>query len=223
VVFVGPSLPELVGCASAAVRPPIRRGDLPAVVSAGARTVAIIDGEFGQSRAVSAFEIRAALAAGVALWGASSIGALRAVECARAGMRGVGWVFDGFRTGALAADDEVALLFDPRTRRAVTVPLVDVRWVLEVLVRDGEVTEAAAAAAVALAAVIPYQDRSLTALERAARERDSAALARAVRWFQARPAEASRKRLDALALLHALGLIAIEDADRGSAMRSEAT
>jgi TfuA protein len=209
-IFVGPSLPDLVRCSSAAVLPPIRRGDLPAIVAAGARTVAIVDGEFGQSRAVSVFEIRAALAAGVAVWGASSMGALRAVECARAGMRGVGWIFDGFRTGMLSADDEVALRFDPRSRRAVTVPLVDVRWVLDVLRREGEVTADAAAAAVSEAAAIPYQDRTPSAL--AQRAAECAALSRVVQFLWTRPAEASRKQLDAQQLLRVLGWDATETA-----------
>src|SRR3569832_1918730 len=89
-VFLGPSLPrEEAGKAlplPVTWRPPFWCGVLLWVVAAGARRVAIVDGEFGQSLAVSVTEIKAALARGVEVWGASSMGALRAAECAGLGM-----------------------------------------------------------------------------------------------------------------------------------------
>ena len=45
--------------------------------------VGIIDGVFDQALSVSVFEIRAALKRGVIIWGAASMGALRAVEVQR--------------------------------------------------------------------------------------------------------------------------------------------
>src|SRR5215203_3507429 len=113
VVFLGPSLDftEAETHLKALYLPPIRRGDLPKVIAEGARTIGIIDGEFGQSLAVSVMEIRAGLEQGIHVWGAASMGALRAAECQSLGMSGVGWIFQGYVDGSLRADDEVALLF----------------------------------------------------------------------------------------------------------------
>src|SRR4030095_12095643 len=95
VVFLGPSLEsdEALGHLPAHYLAPIRRGDLPAVIANGARSVGIVDGEFGQSLAVSVMEVCAALRQGVRIWGAASMGALRAAECRSMGMTGGGSIF----------------------------------------------------------------------------------------------------------------------------------
>src|SRR6202171_5179793 len=139
VVFLGPSLDsnEAATHLQARYLPPIRRGDLPTVIADGARFIGIVDGEFGQSLAVSVMEVCSGLKQGVQIWGAASMGALRAAECQSMGMVGVGWIFQKYVEGALRADDEVALLFDPRSRRATTIPLVNVRWALQVAIEEG--------------------------------------------------------------------------------------
>src|SRR4051794_11249106 len=111
VVFLGPSLPreDAERLLDGEYRRPIRRGDL-ADVPAGS-PVLIIDGEFDQSFSVSPREILAQLDRGTAVFGASSMGALRAAELAPCGMQGIGWVFESYRSGRIAGDDEVALTF----------------------------------------------------------------------------------------------------------------
>jgi hypothetical protein len=135
VVFVGSSVTdrdlEWAG-GWAEVRPPIRRGDLPDVVSEGYGLIGIIDGEFFQNLAVSPKEILAALYTGRTVVGGASMGALRAAELSRYGMHGVGVVFRWYRSGIVTRDDDVALKYaaDDGIYRPLTVPMVNVRWVV---------------------------------------------------------------------------------------------
>jgi len=133
VVFLGPSLPLEEATAllpGASFRPPIRRGDLRPLLDDPPPAVGIVDGEFFQGLAVSPKEILPLLRRGVAVFGASSMGALRAVELEGHGMRGVGRIFELFRSGRLIADDEVALVFCPATLRPLAEPLVNIRLAL---------------------------------------------------------------------------------------------
>jgi hypothetical protein len=210
-VFLGPSLPreeaETVLPLPVTWCPPIRRGDLPRALAAGARRVAILDGEFGQSLAVSVTEIKVALARGVEIWGASSMGALRAAECAGLGMRGVGWIYRGFASGLLQADDEVALLFNPWSGEAVTLPLVSFRWSLALAKAEGRVPAAAEPDLLAAARRVRYTERTLDSLRAAARHQPWEEPMRALLdWMESEPLHADRKRLDALQLLERLAL-----------------
>jgi hypothetical protein len=207
VVFLGPSLPaaEAAERLPALFRPPARRGDLPEAVRRGARRIALVDGEFGQSLAVSVSEVRAALAAGVEVWGASSMGALRGAECRRLGMRGVGWIYRGYVQGRLLADDEVALLFEPRSGRAVTVPLVNVRWSLLYAYSEGLLPAAMLEPVLATARRVGFAERTPEALLAAARALPCRpAMEALVDLLRRQPLRTDRKRLDALELLEAM-------------------
>jgi len=142
VVFTGPSLRPQEGAAllDATFLPPVKRGDLVRLSAWKPRMVGIIDGEFYQNLAVTPKEVLALLDAGVAVYGAASMGALRAVELERYGMVGVGSVFRLFRKGVLDADDEVALVYDKETYRPVSEPLVNTRYALRAAVRRGILT-----------------------------------------------------------------------------------
>ncbi len=181
--------------------PPIRRGDLDRATAQGAERILIIDGEFGQSLSVSISEIRAALRRGVEVWGASSMGALRAAECGVLGMRGVGWIYSAFREGTLTDDEEVALLFDPYGFRAITVPLVNIRWAVQHLARERSLNAEAAERVVTLARHMPFQARTLETLESEARLRGVPEMLVVTRWMRQRPQLSDRKRLDAIGLL----------------------
>jgi len=150
VIFTGPSLhpSEAASLLDAEYRPPIKRGDLVPLVHSKPRAVGIIDGEFYQSLAVSPKEVLSLLEAGVAVYGAASMGALRAVELWRYGMVGVGSVFRLFRRGVLDADDEVALAYSSETYRAVSEPLVNTRYQLRAAARQGILTRTEAVAIV---------------------------------------------------------------------------
>jgi TfuA protein len=128
-VFLGPSLSrhraETILAANYA--PPIKRGDIPKAVQQGARAIAIIDGSFYRTFSVSPFEILTALRQGVKIYGASSMGALKAVECEPFGMIGVGKIFRWYHSGKIEAEDEVAIVFDAESLQALSVPLVNMR------------------------------------------------------------------------------------------------
>lgn len=135
-VFVGPTLPGAevhARLSGAVVRGPIAVGELLDIV-AGARRrrphrIAIIDGYFERMAAVWHKEILLALEAGIAVFGASSMGALRAAELAPFGMVGVGSIYRAFARGTLVADDEVAVAHLPAEHgyRVVSDALVNLR------------------------------------------------------------------------------------------------
>lgn len=139
VVFLGPSMAveDARDILDAEYRPPIQRGDL-GTMPAG-MLVGVIDGIFQHSAAVSPREIHRAVERGVRILGSSSMGALRALEIE--GMTGVGHIFEMYRDGLIISDDEVALAFDPESHRAVTVPLVNIRFAVGQLVRSGTLNQ----------------------------------------------------------------------------------
>ena len=174
-VFVGPSLPRAQVEAlipGASILPPVAHGDL---LRAGARAgdlVLIIDGLFLQAAPVRHKEILALLADGVSVIGSSSMGALRAAELYQYGMRGVGEVFELYRSGVIDGDDEVAVIHttDDGEYRALSEPLVSIRVAIGEAARDGAINAATAATLLRIAKALPFRLRSRRMLVRCARE-----------------------------------------------------
>lgn len=131
VVFLGPTLSrkDAEALLAAEFRPPAGRGDVYRAFRDGFQTIILIDGEFHGRPAVWQREIADVIAEGAAVHGASSIGALRAAELWPFGMVGHGRIFELYRSGSLAADDEVALLYGPAELGypALSEPLVNLR------------------------------------------------------------------------------------------------
>jgi hypothetical protein len=170
VIFVGPSLhPNLVRnrIPNAIIRPPIRRNDLYGAREAGYQEFLILDGEFGQTFAVSPREIVDVLRDGAQVIGASSMGALRAADCYPAGMVGVGLIYRGFRMGFLTSDDEVAVItgIEPPFE-ALSIPLVNIRFNLNRAVRHGHITQSSAEEIMEGTRAVHFSRRILTALLR---------------------------------------------------------
>ncbi len=115
--------------------PPIKRGDL-AMLPVDTKAIGIIDGEFYQSLAVTPKEILELLERGIIVYGASSMGALRATELHAYGMIGIGEIFRKYKEGVIDADDEVAQLYEPQTFAPCSQPLVNIRHALELAVRS---------------------------------------------------------------------------------------
>jgi hypothetical protein len=84
-------------------------------------------------------EILWALAQGVHVFGASSIGALRAAELARFGMVGIGSIFHDLEAGRIEDDDEVAVEHGPVELGYLPLSeaMVDIRATLETAVANG--------------------------------------------------------------------------------------
>ena len=144
-VFLGPSLALAEArriCPDAQFHPPVRFGDLYALGGDPPGQVLLIDGVFHDDTPVWQREILELLQAGWQVLGASSMGALRALELEPYGMVGLGTIFEWYRSGAIEGDDEVALLHGVAEvgYLPLTVPLVDVRHVLGELEAQGALT-----------------------------------------------------------------------------------
>jgi hypothetical protein len=135
-IFVGPSLDLHTArtvLPDAVFLPPAKQADLIGALGAyQPDVIGLIDGSFGQSLSVWHKEILFALEQGVAVLGAASMGALRAVELGPFGMQGVGEVYGWFSAGVLQDDDEVAVLHAPAEQgfRPITEPMVNIRATL---------------------------------------------------------------------------------------------
>jgi hypothetical protein len=125
------SIDEARGILPGAVfHPPAAQGDLlSAVDQDGAEILGLIDGTFHQSLSVWHNEICYLLSRGITVYGASSMGALRAVETERFGTIGIGCIYRWYRDGIITGDDEVALVHGDEHSdfRPVSVPLVNIR------------------------------------------------------------------------------------------------
>ncbi|GAA1029438.1 TfuA-like protein [Virgisporangium ochraceum] len=161
-LFVGPSLPDIRSCDDITVRPPVAAGDLIELDVEVGDAVGIIDGYFHQAQAVPHKEILDLMARGATVFGAASIGALRAAELADHGMVGVGGIFEDYRDRVLWADDEVALMHGTAEDgyRPLSEPLVNTRAKLVEASRQGLCDPETADRIVGELGAMPYRDRS---------------------------------------------------------------
>ncbi|PZM15546.1 TfuA-like protein [Rhizobium tubonense] len=163
-VFVGPSLPDAAAVARAdiEIRPPAIQGDILAAVKSGACAIGLIDGNFESVAPVWHKEILFALSMGVQVLGAASMGALRAAECAAFGMVGVGEIYEGYVSGRLFDDADVALLHGPPELDWIplTIPIVNVTATLDWLSARDRLSAHEVAALAEAAGRIFYKDRT---------------------------------------------------------------
>lgn len=200
VIFVGPSIrPALVREAVQGVRgpvailPPAAQGDLAdAVARYRPNAVGLIDGRYERVPSVWHKEILWALSEGVHVWGAASMGALRAAETAAYGMVGIGQVYSWYAQEWCTRDDDVAVahLGPDEDWRPVSLPTVDVLAATQVGVDRGHLDEAAASRWLARARDIPYPRRDWASVvagplpawlpTQSVKERDALALLKAL-------------------------------------------
>ncbi len=204
VFFVGPSLPQAHEYASPdiSIRPPATQGDLLAAVHEGATVIGLVDGGFEYTAAVWHKEILFALSQGVIMFGAASMGALRAAECATYGMIGVGAIYHAYANGELVDDADVALLHAPPDMgsRALTVPMVNVRATVYKLVRTGSLQASTGEEIIHSADQIFFKQRTWKRVADAIRpreERDKLAVLLTREYVD-------QKRLDAIELIEAI-------------------
>lgn len=208
-VYSGPTVPaarvrEVVP--GAVTHPPVRHGDLMRLGAGPGDTVLIIDGLWHQSAPVRHKEILALLADGVAVVGAASMGALRAAELAPYGMVGVGRIFEDFRSGALDADDEVAVLHTD-DGLPLSEALVNLRAALTRAAADGQLADTEADRLTELARSLAYTSRSWATLGRlAAADGLGSAFSRADAWRRTHPCDAKRDDAERALALLAVGL-----------------
>lgn len=171
-VFVGPSLPlqQRVRLPQERfdLRPPAARGELAALNETklpGTSIVALIDGLMVGAYGPSIDETRILVESGHIVFGASSLGALRAAELCSHGMLGVGWVYKQFVSGALHCDsDLLAALYGDRSGNPLTVPQVNIIYGLRELVRGGELSLRHAELLEGKLRRLTYQERTSNAI-----------------------------------------------------------
>jgi hypothetical protein len=215
IVFTGPTLPtaEAAALLPATILPPARQGDIwRAVHEHRPVVIALIDGVFLHDPAVWHREILWALTEGVHVFGAASMGALRAAELAPFGMQGVGKVFEAYRDGIWPGfaepfedDDEVAVIHAPAelAHKPLSDAMVDLRDTLRAAADAGLLTAPEALAITTQLKALPFGERSIARLVALAADTlDQATTTNLRAWLP--HGTVARKRLDALALLDKL-------------------
>lgn len=141
IVFLGPSLalPDAkMILPNACYHAPASCGDILRVLRLNPDQIAIIDGMYETTGAIWHKEILVALEAGVAVFGAASMGALRAAELHQFGMQGIGEIFRQFADGTLTDDDEVAVLHQGYTEGYAPIndAMINIRITLDAAVKN---------------------------------------------------------------------------------------
>ena len=202
IVFLGPSLAhdvarEVFDCD---FRPPAGRGDVLSAALEAPPVIGLVDGRFDSLPSVWHKEILWAMSAGIPVYGAASMGALRAAELDRFGMCGVGRVYRAYRDGILEDDDEVAVAHAGMDEgwRLLSDAMVDVRHSLDGARRAGVISQAEAGRLTALVKRTFYARRSLRGVLELHRDDHRQLQA----WLTANPA--SVKEQDVVELLRRL-------------------
>ena len=197
IVFAGPTLSPQ-DAPDFEFRPPAAQGDLYCAARERPAAIGLIDGYFDERPAVLHKEILWALAEGIPVYGAASMGALRAAELHVFGMRGIGRIFEDYRDGRVTADDAVAVEHGPHETGYVSLsePLVNIEATMARAVREGIAGADEADAVCAQAKALHYRDRTWRGLL------DDPSHAHLKHWVLANRVD--QKRIDALQMLAAM-------------------
>jgi hypothetical protein len=146
---------------------PATLGSIYLAVVAGYERIGLVDGVFGNVPSVWHKEILFALSHGVAVYGSSSMGALRAAELHLYGMRGVGEIFRLYRNSTFLDDDEVCLIHAPHEGRysPYSLPMVNIRKTLRRLRRTGGISRRNEQALSSLLKAAHFSERTYELLE----------------------------------------------------------
>lgn len=171
VVYVGPTISaEEVRriAAEAEVLPPVESGSLLRERFGAGDVVVILDGYYRDRPSVRHKEILQLVGAGVVVIGAASMGALRAAELDGFGVRGVGRVYEWYRSGRVWGDDEVAVKHMLDGYRGQSVALVNLRYGCEVAVRKQVVGAPVAEVLIDAAKSLVFDERSWSRIRQVA-------------------------------------------------------
>lgn len=213
-VFLGPTLTpaEASTHLDAVYLPPVQQGDVLRLLGDRPRVIGIVDGLFRTVPSVWHKEILVALERGVHVFGAASMGALRAAELSRFGMRGIGRIYEQFADGTFEDDDEVAVLHASAELgfRELSVAMVNVRDAIEQAVVAGVIDRPDGELLVRHAKATHYAQRSFDALVRQARTSWPEARATALASFL-QSYGPSLKQRDAIEMLDAIAELVKQD------------
>ncbi len=162
IVFAGPSIVGVNIPDEIDLRPPAKQGDIYLATLDSSEPIGLIDGYFEGVPAVWHKEILWALAHGIPVLGASSMGALRAAELDHFGMIGVGRIYEGFRDGLYEDDDEVALHHSPPEvgYAPLSIAMVNIRATIDKAIAGGIISVEQGANMIVGAKSLYYGDRN---------------------------------------------------------------
>ncbi|MGF1430816.1 TfuA-like protein [Kitasatospora sp. LaBMicrA B282] len=206
-VFLGPSLPVELARAEldATYHPPVSCGDVTELVldREPPACIVIIDGLFEQVPTVWHKEILFALSRGTRVFGASSMGALRAAELHEFGMDGVGGIFERFASGEYQDDDEVTIVHAPAEEgyQPLSEAMANLRAGLASALAAGAITAATHDLLVAAAKGTFYPERSWGQVHASGKQLGVPAEELAALREHVRTERPDAKRADALAVL----------------------
>jgi hypothetical protein len=208
VIFAGPSLPPSLRPSDPALiwKPPVRQGELYQAALTRPAIIGIVDGYFEVTPTVWHKEILWAMAQGIHVYGCASIGALRAVELAPFGMKGIGKIYEAFRDGIIEDDDEVAVLHGPEELGypPITEAMVNIRGTLDRALAEGVLDGRLAGRLAEIAKRLFYKDRTypMIFLRGIQQGISAAALENLTRWLP--DGRMDLKSLDSLGMLEAI-------------------
>ncbi|MGZ8890478.1 MAG: TfuA-like protein [Nitrososphaeraceae archaeon] len=131
IIFLGPSLQinKAKKIINADFRPPAKKGDfINLSLLSEKREIVLIDGVFLQEYPPTPIEVFQVINnKNFKVYGASSIGALRAVELEKFGMKGIGKIFELFKKNIVNSDDEIAVTFDS-DYNLLSEAMIDIRY-----------------------------------------------------------------------------------------------
>lgn len=203
--FIGPTISakEVRAEVDAICLPPVSQGDVYRVALKKPTAIVIIDGYFERVPAVWHKEILWAMSEGIHVFGASSMGALRAAELADFGMVGVGWIFEAYRDGILEDDDEVAVAHgtEETGHAPVSEAMANIRRTLEAAEVAGVLTASTRTQLEKIGKDAFYAERSYAALFAIGKEAGlpQHELLRFKDWV--REGRVNQKKVDAIAAL----------------------
>ena len=205
IIFAGPSLPPSVRPADSRLvwQPPARQGDVHRAALQRPAAIGLIDGYFDAVPSVRHKEILGAMEQGIRVYGAASMGALRAAELAPFGMIGVGSVFEMYNNGTITDDDEVAVTHGPEETGfiQVTESMVNLRATMNQAVLSGIIDPDLAGQIIGAAKSLHYSLRTLPAILGRAAESAAVRQSLGVLCDRLGAVRVDRKRLDAYRML----------------------
>ncbi len=211
-VFVGPTLSveDASAVLDAVYLPPVQQGDIyRALAVQTVDAIAIVDGVFEDRAAVWHKEVLWALSEGVAVYGAASMGALRAAELDLFGMVGIGKIYESYKSGRyepfadpFERDDEVAVVHGlSEASRFSSLALVDLRESLHRACQSGIIDQRLRNDILLAGKKVFYKDRTIGCIQELALDLSPKAESFA-RWLP--QGRVSQKREDAKSLLRRL-------------------
>lgn len=202
IVFIGPTISteEVARQLEAECRPPAAQGDVYLAALTKPPAIGIIDGYFSGKAAVWHKEILWALSQHIPVFGASSMGALRAAELDTFGMVGIGKVYVSYAAGHTEDDDDVAVVHAPVELGSAPLsePMVNIRATLAGAVEAGVMSATEAE-------TLQLQAKSLNYVNRTWDRIASGLSGTAQTWLSQNRVD--QKKLDAQEMLRAIAVV----------------